>query len=624
MDEEDSLDLILNDGGEEIVEERMGPILDRYDEIYDDDYEDERRCWRTGPTLIMLLVLVGAAIIAGVVVGTKDDGQRSSVSAIEGGGSVTVALLSEAPSDVPSQAPSRGLPVETMLSLRLDGATGPLPNVTKFEETLATFVEPVVKDAIVTVVSRRRLQATDSSSSYTLTASIEGRAGPSVDVDEGVTALLEQDPLAFIWMLRGTEDLTEAIYFGGVTAVTVVTAAPPTASPTGHPTLQASMAPTISGAPTRSPTFSPSDQPSSVPTALPVETTPPTVSPVTASPTASPVTPPPTASPVTPAPTVSPVTPAPTVSPVTPAPTNAPVVVAPPPTPIPTVATNAPITSPPFFNFPQQVTACNGLANLCDQPINNVLFGVLHNANAARDSGYAFAYNHEGTLEAALEAGWRGINVDVHRCGGDVVLAHGPCFLGTREVDTVFGNIQSFLEANPNEVLFVTLQMEDDVTYQEFYSILVEAGVATMLYDHEVGQPWPTLGYLIGAGTRIVLMHYNGPGCFLETCPPGMNEYFVYATETDFQYTSAEEIADTANSCVLGRGATGTKDFYGVNAFVTLPNQRQSSILNQADFVKTLVTECSDQNNLNVNFIIVDFWETGNVLDFVTEYNASL
>jgi hypothetical protein len=54
---------------------------------------------------------------------------------------------------------------------------------------------------------------------------------------------------------------------------------------------------------------------------------------------------------------------------------------------------------------------CNGLANLCDIPANNVVYATLHNANTAFVRGSLILKNHVRGVRQALEAGYRGLNL---------------------------------------------------------------------------------------------------------------------------------------------------------------------------------------------------------------------
>ena len=156
-------------------------------------------------------------------------------------------------------------------------------------------------------------------------------------------------------------------------------------------------------------------------------------------------------------------------------------------------------------NTTSNARLCNGMSNLCDMELNKVMFPLLHNAMATSEDNFLLA-NHEGQLENALQAGFRGVNLDICNCGGKIVFCHAYCFLGTRDPLQVFENIYDFLQAMPDEVLVFSFQIDNDagsdVNLTEFYEILeLIPGFTDMLYMHNVPDEekatWPTLGSLI-------------------------------------------------------------------------------------------------------------------------------
>src|SRR5207248_9216713 len=60
------------------------------------------------------------------------------------------------------------------------------------------------------------------------------------------------------------------------------------------------------------------------------------------------------------------------------------------------------------------ITSCNGYSQLCDRPLNDVVFPATHNSMAsATDSGWLFP-SQDGGITAQLEAGIRGLLTDTH------------------------------------------------------------------------------------------------------------------------------------------------------------------------------------------------------------------
>jgi hypothetical protein len=184
---------------------------------------------------------------------------------------------------------------------------------------------------------------------------------------------------------------------------------------------------------------------------------------------------------------------------------------------------------------------------------------------ASVEGGFLFQHNHQFQLEGAMEAGYRGINLDVCKCNGQYQL--GICDHGARDPVETFASINSFLDEvrknkqtnkqtnkhnilwiwivflpscflclvhsihslpclslslshsldkNPTETILVILEINNDadetVDLNELYSVLSGVqGLLAKLYVHEeTATRWPTLRETVDANT--VSFH------FLDVC----------------------------------------------------------------------------------------------------------
>ena len=106
-----------------------------------------------------------------------------------------------------------------------------------------------------------------------------------------------------------------------------------------------------------------------------------------------------------------------------------------------------------------------------------------------------------------MEAGYRGINLDVCNCNGQYQLCHGKCSFGTKDPVETFETINSFLDNNPTETIVVTLEINNDadefVDLNELHSILsgVEGLLAKLYVHEETAGRWPTLRETVDANT---------------------------------------------------------------------------------------------------------------------------
>jgi hypothetical protein len=89
----------------------------------------------------------------------------------------------------------------------------------------------------------------------------------------------------------------------------------------------------------------------------------------------------------------------------------------------------------------------------------------------------------------------------------------------------VFGFLVKFLNDNPNEVMIIELQVNDNSLDGLWES--VETDFKKLLYEHTSPQDdWPTLGDLIDLNQRIIVFQHGGPGCSQKAgnCPVGVHE----------------------------------------------------------------------------------------------------
>lgn len=283
----------------------------------------------------------------------------------------------------------------------------------------------------------------------------------------------------------------------------------------------------------------------------------------------------------------------------------------------------------------QQQLLCNGHANLCDKRANEVVYATLHNANNALLDGAWFLPNHKLDLKKALNAGYRGLNMDFGECFGRLTLLHITCLLKTKApFSEVMTEILDFVNENPREVVILPTEISpgnffldtptlEDID-QAFQSV---PGFKEKLYDHPgPGQPWPTLQELIDMDKRILFFFYNAIDCTKGLdCPVGFHPWFDYAAETRFSFPFSWSLNDKERSCEITRGLSGTRDFFGVNAFVTPPRLSAPLQVNRYDFLQYHIEECETRNGgLQANVVLVDYWKIGDVLRVVHDLNAAL
>jgi hypothetical protein len=327
---------------------------------------------------------------------------------------------------------------------------------------------------------------------------------------------------------------------------------------------------------------------------------------------------------------------------------------------------------------------CNGLDNgFCDFRVNDVMYGLVHNAMASFEDDFFLLYNQNYNLEAALAAGYRALELDVARCGDDQAIAfyHGQCALGTRDPSIVLENVHSFLQDNPSEIVMLFLQMDDQsVSLDDFYQLMAAVddengnSLVDMLYSHPLdATEWPTLRELVQSNLRLILFYWNqddcAPGAGGAGCPPGFHYYYRYGVQTLWDFSRIADVQDMGDNNVVSANANNAEQedieardsnggngestsscelsytpnyklgqqFFRINAFLRLPSSSAAEdVLNRYDFIQERLETCSMQNPYNSssspteryylrpNFYAVDFWEKGMVLEFIQDYNIKL
>ncbi|KAG7359961.1 hypothetical protein IV203_035059 [Nitzschia inconspicua] len=277
---------------------------------------------------------------------------------------------------------------------------------------------------------------------------------------------------------------------------------------------------------------------------------------------------------------------------------------------------------------------CNGLNSNCNLRVNEILYAMPHNAMATFDDGFIFGPNHQRPLEMAVEAGFRGLNLDICNCGGQTIFCHGICSLGPRAVVPVMQNVNTFLDNNPTELIVFVYQVnsavDQPVDLNAFYNQMASVdGFLDKLYVHPGNNAtWPTLGELIdpAVNKRVIMFHYNGPNCnlFPDECPSGLHWYYNYASDNDWEHASVSSITNTDTSCALRANAGGNRvDWIGLNNFVSPPSRDAAQRLNAYDTAKAYIEACSAILNNDINFLITDFWEQGELPRLVQDLNRA-
>ncbi|HEY8584889.1 MAG TPA: hypothetical protein VIL49_18150 [Capillimicrobium sp.] len=307
-----------------------------------------------------------------------------------------------------------------------------------------------------------------------------------------------------------------------------------------------------------------------------------------------------------------------------------------------------------------ELVACNGLAELCDRRLDEVVLAGTHNSMSAADRpGWLFA-NQTRPIPRQLDDGIRLLMIDPHygvvsrqgrirtdlsaegttrnrvaaQLGADaleateslagrvglvpdegsrgVYLCHTLCELGAESLGTTLREIRGWLEANPAEVVVVML--ESSVAEEEIEAAFEDAGLADYLAALDRSRPLPTLRELIVSGRRLIVLDDGDGGE-----PAWHQPAFLLAQDTSIKSFTADPV-----SCAPRKG-TPDNPLLIANHWVDRfpPPAVAAQEVNRSEVLLARVERCRERLGRAPNAIAVDFYERGELIEVVRDLNAS-
>ncbi|MBT8452163.1 MAG: hypothetical protein KJO40_09385 [Deltaproteobacteria bacterium] len=256
---------------------------------------------------------------------------------------------------------------------------------------------------------------------------------------------------------------------------------------------------------------------------------------------------------------------------------------------------------------------CNGHEELCERRFDDLAIPMTHNAMSNAEAGWSIPNQRFG-ITRQLDDGIRGLMLDTYDEDGELLLCHVLCGLGSQPLVEGLGEIRRFLEDNPREL--VAIIFENYITHAQTADAIDEAGLIDFAYAHEVDAPWPTLGELIDAGTRLIV--------FQEKLPqsvefPWLMNIWDHAGETDFSFAAPEDF-----DCDPNRGDPANPLFL-LNHFLTTAVGGDPGLAEMVNFNPLFIDrarQCEEERSALPNFIAVDFYDTGDVFAVVDALNG--
>ncbi len=264
-------------------------------------------------------------------------------------------------------------------------------------------------------------------------------------------------------------------------------------------------------------------------------------------------------------------------------------------------------------------TVCNGSPHLCARRYDQVSYATTHNAfNYAYGPTQFWFPNQQVDIPHQLRGGVRGLMIDAHEynghdptLAGKVCVCHQFCDLGAEPLTDVLRSIREFLDTYSREV--VTIIFESYVTVDRMEQAFIDSGLIDYAYPQPVGAPWPTLGEMIDQNRRLVVFTDRDGG---------LRDWYLdvwdFAVETDYSARSPEDL-----TCDYNRGDPSNSLFI-LNHFLTWPLARRSlaAQVNYNPFLVNRAYQCWNETGKRPNFVTVDFYLIGDLLETVEQLNA--
>ena len=290
--------------------------------------------------------------------------------------------------------------------------------------------------------------------------------------------------------------------------------------------------------------------------------------------------------------------------------------------------------------------ACNGHRQLCDRRLNEVVFLGTHNSMAAAsEPGWYFSDQLTG-IPTQLEAGVRVLLLDTYygydtgrgvrtadrdfvaeslppdefseqvieaarrlagviggAQPGDVrgtYLCHSFCELGATPLTPMLAGINTFLEENQGEVLFLFFQ--DHISPEDTAKAFIASGLVKHVHELTQGEPLPTLRQLIERDERVLVFADNDASNVDWYMPA-----YEFIQDTPFRVDTPAQF-----SCGFGRGQPDNP-FFAMNHWLSqsFPSTASARQINTFDFIYQRVTDCHRERQKKVNFVIVNFYDIG-------------
>lgn len=278
--------------------------------------------------------------------------------------------------------------------------------------------------------------------------------------------------------------------------------------------------------------------------------------------------------------------------------------------------------NPPVTNNPNDTTNvnlplkfCNGYTSLCEKGYDEVLYPTTHNSYNYANGPVNFQLpNQQWPVSKQLDDGIRGLVLDVYPYAGSKPELQGQPMvfndiniLGQEPFVDVLKEVKTFLDNHPNEV--ITLLLDCHVNSGIMLLAFTEADLLDYAHEQAIGEPWPTLREMINADKRLVIFS----DCDAVSSLPWYHHVWDYAVETNDFNTQLSDF-----NCQLTKGDP-SNDLFILNHYVSdqslgTGNSDLALQANSNPFMVNRMLQCIDETGKIPNFMVVDFYASGDVM----------
>ncbi|KAJ2722818.1 hypothetical protein GGI07_003073 [Coemansia sp. Benny D115] len=265
-------------------------------------------------------------------------------------------------------------------------------------------------------------------------------------------------------------------------------------------------------------------------------------------------------------------------------------------------------------------TLCNGHAELCDRPFNDITNYSTHASFAQTSTSRPAAPGTQyKSIQEQLDDGVRGLhlNIQMGSSASEVVLCYPDCDVNNGGTLTATLKIvKQWLDANENEVVTVFLE---GVATDASPAAVIKAFTDSGADDYALkGKPttWPTLGKMIAAGTRLVVFveepavaAANTQGYFIPYAGNvlKLDGPFNYGAE----WTCGPWNRSTESIMLIPHFIVQTSTYKGVT-YHNMPYPFNLGTTNGYQYEAHAVN-CRGGQSIWINFMEVDFYDQGDV-----------